>query len=58
VPPRYVEYESAEPEAFSLATKPSVLSVAQRGQFGGMFRLRSKALPVVGKFDDLVCPVT
>ncbi len=42
----------------SLKTKPSVASVAQRGQFGGMLRLRSKAPPVVGKFDDFVVPVT
>ena len=42
----------------SLNTNPSVLSVAQRGQFGGMLMLRSNAPPVVGKFDDFVCPVT
>ena len=58
VPPRYVEYLSAEPAAFSLKTKPSVTSVAQRGQLGGMFCVRSNAPPVVGKFDDFVVPVT
>ena len=34
VPPRKVEYVSAEPAALSLNTNPSVTSVAQRGQFG------------------------
>src|SRR3954470_22288525 len=57
-PPRYVEYERAEPAAFSLNTKPSVTSVAQRGQFGGMLIVRSNAPPVVGKFEDFVVPVT
>ena len=58
VPPRKVEYVSAEPAALSLNTNPSVTSVAQRGQFGGMLMLRSNALPVTGKFDDFVVPVT
>ena len=53
LPPKYVEYTSAEPPAFSLATKPSghVSSHA-------MDEMLDCIALTVGKFVDWVIPVT